>query len=373
MVQLSTSRKYLIWGTHIEAWRSKLKFSEYLNIEGFVDNNVRETTLKGDPIYHSADVLDKPYFFIIVETLENYNEIKKQLMASGKKEFIDFIYYDWIEKKLVYLHGNCHMGILNPMLSSVEEFNEQYAIYPYTAIHNNKDGFVDENILKNIDVFLHQDIQKDNAYGYPFSDEYTLPQLKEDCLRIAIPNLFGLGNIYFPQFYWNERNLHLNVDQNGMFPHGDKFIDRCVENAVDTDEIIRLIEEGSPFTEEEILDNFHMYMNKIRERQNNWDISIYEFILQNYQTHQLFYNQGHPTNIVMAEIARQVLKKLGICGEPDTERTMDNHEEIIYPCVAKTLSLTWKQTELRKSRFAKKINPKMDIREYVKEYIWWNY
>ena len=158
-----------------------------------------------------------------------------------------------------------------------------------------------------------------------------------------------------------------------MFPHGDKFIDRCVENAVDTDEIIRLIEEGSPFTEEEIWDNFHLYMKKIGERQKNWDISIYDFIQKNFQTHQLFYNQGHPTNIVIAEIAKQIFHKLGICGDPYSEKTMDNHEEIIYPCVIKALSLNWKQTELRKSRFAKKLKAKMDIREYVKEYIWWNY
>lgn len=373
MLNLSTSRKYLIWGTHIEALRTKLKLSEYVNIAGFVDNRICETTLKNTAVYDAKDVLDQNYFFIIVESLQDYNEIKKQLLASGKKEFTDFVYYEWIEKKLVYLHGNCHMGILNEMLSSVPEFSQRYAIYPYTAIHNNKAGFVDENILKNTDVFIHQDIQKDNAFGYRFSDEYLLPQLNRHCLTMTIPNLFGLGNIYFPQSYENERNPRLNVDKNGMFPQGDRFIDQCVANAMDVDQILRSIEEEAPFTEAEIHNNFNVYMKKISDREKNWDISIHDFILNNYQTHQLFYNPGHPTNFVMAEIAKQVLHKLDICGNPHCERTMDNHEEIVYPCVRKALSLNWKQTELRKGRFAKKIKDKMDIREYVTEYIWWNY
>ena len=154
MVKLSPSKKYLIWGTRIGALKLKNRLSKHFNIEGFVDNNISERFIKNDIIYNPLDVLDKPYFFIIVATLQNYNQIKKHLITSGKREFIDFIYYAWIEKKIVYLHGNCHMRVLDIMLSSVEEFNEHYTIYPYVLIQDNKDGFIDENILNNIEHIM---------------------------------------------------------------------------------------------------------------------------------------------------------------------------------------------------------------------------
>ena len=212
-----------------------------------------------------------------------------------------------------------------------------------------------------------------NKDGYKLSDEYIEQYLNKNCLNITVPNLFGFGKAFFPQFCWNKRNKPLNADRNGMFPHADIFIDKCVENSKNEDEIVQLIQEGEPFTEKEILDTFNESMKKLLERQSNWDISIYDFIQNNYQKQQLFYDQGHPTNIVMAEITKQVLKKLNIHGEPYCEQAMDAHEEFVYPCVSKALSLNWKQEEIRKSTDAKKIEDIMDLKEYVKEYIWWCY
>lgn len=372
MLKIPKQRKCLIWGTGFEGLRFRYTICDEVNIVGFVDNYANESSFKGDVIYRPENVMGDEYYYFIATSESVYLEIKKQLINEGKQEFKDFAYYKWYLNKLIYLHGNCHMKILQQMLLSVEEFEKNYSIYPLTLIFESN-GEIDENVLRNIDIFIHQDIRIENAFGYKQCDEYVRKYLDEKCLDITVPNVLGYGKAFFPQDKWNQRNKILNKDRNGMFPYGDIFIDNCIQKSMTTEEIVLEILEGNPFSKQEIEDNFNLYMGKLLERQKNWDFEIYDFIMENYKEHQLFYNQGHPTNIIMKEIAKKTLRKLGIEGEPYCEEIMDMYEEFVYPCVANVLSLKWSQKEIRKSKIARKIAMKMDMEEYVREYVWWCY
>lgn len=176
------------------------------------------------------------YFYIFAGNLSTYvAEIRPQLLEAGLLEFKDFLYFEWYWKKILFLHGNCHMSALNAALMCSEEFCEKYCIYPIKLIYTYKqDESVDLNALAHIDVFVHEDIRSDNSFGYKMSDEYLVPKLKTNCTNITIPHLFGLCGGCFPQTVGSnsaKRNppLRNGEDFNGMFPHRDRIIEQLIE------------------------------------------------------------------------------------------------------------------------------------------------
>lgn len=307
--------------------------------------------------------------FIVVATREEvYMEIKEQLKELGYREFLDYAYYQHLGKKIAMLHGNCHMDVVKRFLLSSKQFKDRYCVYPNRLIQNIKEKCLNEEVLQNLDLFIHQDIRSDNCFGYKLSDEYILPKLNRECLQITVPNLFGLGSILFPQSVFNKNNPALSGNREGYFPHGDIIIDKAVEEGQDMQEILELI-KGDVFSREEILDNFRIGMEKIAKRELNWDIKIYDFIVENYKKVKLFYNIGHPTNTVMLEIALGIMKILGINDEISCNYEMDYYEEPVYDCVKRGLGLEWEESEIRKR--GGKLESKMMIEEYVKEYLFW--
>lgn len=159
-----------------------------------------------------------------------------------------------------------------------------------------------------------------------------------------------------------------------MFPHGDIVIDECIKRGMSVDEIIAYVKSDSIFSKEAILQNFAEYMEKIKKREEAWDIKIYDYIVLNYKKTKLFYDVGHPTNIIMKKISNEILAMLGmeLCDrEIDTQ--MDIHETPVYPAVKKCLNLEWTEGYIRESNLAKKASVRMDLDEYVRLYVWWCY
>ena len=138
------------------------------------------------------------------------------------------------------------------------------------------------------------------------------------------------------------------------------------------EEIIHEIQKEDLLSEQEIKANFDLYMSKIQEREKLWDIKIYDFIIDNYKKYLLFYDSGHPTNIIIKEIVRQILNRFDIYEElyDDGISCMDTYEEWILPCVKKSLQLEYDIRTIRNSSTAYKLDD-MDIEEYVKQYIFY--
>ncbi len=380
MLSLSENVKYVIWGTGIQAAQFSYANRKTLDIEFYIDNAVEENewSFLGKKVlrYDEAESYGLEDYFIILAVTENtYAVIKEQLCRAGYNEFEKFAWYQFFFKKIVLLHGNCHMAIIKRFLLSSKEFFDRYAIYPLPAIQNIQDKYISKRVLGNCDLYIHEDIRPDNEFGFELSDEYILPRLKDECAKITIPNLFGMGQAFFPQAAGNEYNpaIRGNKDKNGIFPYGDIVIDNAVEKGKSVEEILSLI-EGGPFSEENIQNSFRLCMSKIQKREKNWDISIYDFINMNYRKKKLFFDPGHPTNVVMKEIALGILKKLEIKDEEiSCKEEMNSHEEFVYDIVRRALQLEWRDIEIRKGANGKKLGTRMTREEYVKEYLFWCY
>ena len=67
------------------------------------------------------------------------------------------------------------------------------------------------------------------------------------------------------------------------------------------------------------------------------------------------------------------MEKLEIYDEIVSDKSLDYHEVPIYPYIRKTLGMMWDEKNIRKNSEAIKGTSKMDIQEYIREYIWWCY
>lgn len=374
---LKSGRSFAVFGTGLEA----VKCIYYLQEKGIeitycLNNNCKVEQFCGCPVFE-PDKENMRNVFILVASKEHvYPIISRQLEENGLSEFKDYIYYEWIDKKLVLLHGNCHMSIIKLFLLSSKTFSRQYSIYPNPLICENKKGKIEKAVLESCDLWIHEDIQTDNGYSYFLSDEYIRKFIRADAVEIVIPNLFGLGRAFFPQSGENHRNnvIKNGGDVNGMFPRADKVIDKCIEQGMNKEDIIGFCMRDDAISWVLIEENFNRYINKMRIREQGWDIKIVDYILENYKQQKLFYDMGHPVNKVLEVISAGVLEKLGINGESIfAYENLDGHEDPVYPAVIKTLGMNWDNGLLRKSLRGKRVHEDMDFRKYIEEYLWWCY
>ena len=315
--------------------------------------------------------------YILVSSSVYYDEIKKQLEGYGLKEFEDFIIGASYDKKLAVVNGNCYRQIICHFLNSSKQFKKKYYIYDTRPVFEIGEEGLRDDLLQQCDLFIHQDIRENNLYGYRVSDNYAKSLLKEECIDITIPNLVGMGMAFFIQNCDNcyEGNIH---DRNklpfGMFPYGDKVIDRMLEEGKDLGKIISSIKSGKVFDKKFIQENFDQVILKFIEREKNWDVKIMDYILDNYKEVKMFYDIKHPTNIVIYQIVKRLLEHMGMQGDDiSCPINLGGYETPIYPEVKEVLGLNYGGTDeiLRTDTFCK-LTDYMDIDEYVRQYIFWN-
>lgn len=373
------NRPIAIWGTDKEGAETYFKLErDGYKVDCFFDNKI-----DGEESFFLDKKVKKPdlhkvkgYFIFVACKYYTYQIITEQLESYGMNEIADFIFFDSYKKKVVLIHGNCHMEVLRHYLERTKNFKDRYCIYPNSVIQDNKRGYINDDLLKLCDVLIEQDIRNENRFGYKLCSEYINSQLSEEALKITIPNLFGLGGGFFPYHEDNDLNQYLRngENKNGMFPKRIILIDDMLAKEYTETEIIEKMSKKDLVPKEEILSNFEKYLQKIRDREINLDVHVFEFIRQNYRDRQLFFDLGHPTNIVMEEIWRQVCNIMGI--EPvlitPVEKMLDEYEEPILPCVKEALGLSYGgDCRIRKSDRSYRLSDEMNLSSYIKEYIWW--
>ncbi|MCM1222684.1 MAG: WcbI family polysaccharide biosynthesis putative acetyltransferase [Lachnospiraceae bacterium] len=361
-------------GTGIHGAKCAWMLRRYgIDIRYFISKNGGGVeTFRGKQIYRENV---EGLYILVATSPEVYWLVSDELRNEGKREFEDFAYYEWLFKDVVLLHGNCHMEIIRKFLLSSSAFRDRFAIYPYPLLVSATKQFRTEpEIFRHIDVWIHQDIRRNNQFGYKVSDEYIRSNVSPEIREIIIPHLYGIGKMLFPQSISLDGNEAINdgLDGDGLFLHGDKVIEKAIGRGMKMDEMIEYCKSDNVISEEEIKDNFFAGMTKLQEREKLWDIPIYDFIKDNYQEEKLFYDDGHPTNFVMKRIAEEILKRLQIYDlQIYCDSKMDLNEKCVYPVVKKVLGLRWEDKEIRV--MGKKLAEHMDFEEYIREYCWWRH
>lgn len=346
----------------------------------YYDNNNEGINNRGIRVLAPDRITVSGVFIVVAVSEDKYQLIRKQLLDLGLKEFDDFIYYSLINHEMAILHGNCHIGVIKNLLNSSKSFSEKYAFYPIPVIMELDPQMVTDEVLEKCELFLGQDIRKENPYGDFFATERVVERLRKNCKILIIPNLFGLGTLYFPQYKkgFNNGNRMVSMyidgkwDPFGYFPFKDSIIEGLYEKGYKKEEIIEICESEECITVDEIKSCFESCILKVRMRENNWDIKCEEFILENYKTHRLFYEPEHPTNFMFDYICIQILKNLGIHECVSTFENLGYYEAPIYPAVYNCLGLEFDASVVRKDNNKRSLKNKMGLKEYIEQYLWWH-
>lgn len=192
-------KEIVIWGTGLHAVKCAYFLQQqHISVAYFLNNNCKISTFLGKPVHIPSEVKCKDKLIIVASSENVYVAISEQLATLGLSEVEDYIYYQWFMKKIVLLHGNCHIIPIQEYLNSSSTFRQRYTFYQHPLIQNGMKP-LSKKMMQLIDLWIHEDIRSDNEYGYELSDEYMRKDMSETTVEIIIPHLFGLGRLFFPQ------------------------------------------------------------------------------------------------------------------------------------------------------------------------------
>jgi hypothetical protein len=159
--------------------------------------------------------------------------------------------------------------------------------------------------LPRLSLLIYQNVNRGER-----ATSKILPLLSRDCTQLGIPSLFFNG--------YNPEVAYLRQSRSVLFYH-----DRIMLAHIDDFEIFRdlLVREDyfSPLFSKDCID-VSLEELGVRERKQGLEITISEFIAENYRHTRLFHVLNHPTAFLLKELARRVLVYLGI--EPLLDETV---------------------------------------------------
>jgi hypothetical protein len=313
-------------------------------------------------------------YYIVVATIEKpYLEIRDILLGMGLQEFEDFIWGDLYKKSVVVINANCHGDALKSYLLRNEQFQTKYGIYPVPRIHLNKKGYIDDRVLTHADVLIYQDIRAENKFSYKLSYEYILKRVRPDCKTICIPNMVGNGKGFFPT-QTEEIYFHKTKERELPFFYRDALIDEAWKQlgTKSLDDVVQYI-ESYEFDADEIKAGFYSMMEKIRVRENMWDVKVADYIESNYRYVSMMNDHSHPADALMQEIGRQVAQILELSDTAECHLDWVGMEAFIWPGIKKILGIEYTTEEVRILDRASQIlenEYSLNLREYIQEYVW---
>ena len=344
---------------------------KYNNVKLFLDNKVRygEKITQQDtkiiivnPDYYFNNIGGESY---IVITMKEWIEVANYLENIGKRFYFDYLpvsllEYDTIDigffeirsdkfdpiywlhtfangKKLVGCYGECHMILYRQLLNTSKKFKDNYIFISMPTIndYNNRYKILIDNldIWRNCDVvILNENEDLDVIKGYSSKD--VINAVRNDCKIIKVTPAFFMG--YFPQACANRGQF---VDWN-VFTWEDKNINRFLQQHKEKGCMRKL--EDEDFYTESWIDKYESSCFKILKRAERFcDVTIWDYIKENYKQRLLFYSPTHPVNEVIEEIARRILYHLGIDEKIKLQQknVLAIHEMPVYPSVVRHLGL----------------------------------
>lgn len=375
-------RKNIVYGWTFEAERFYFQYSwgGKKDIAGIVDKALPSYWYGVELISEEAfwTEMQQNMFIYIAYPFGSaqYGNIKKKLEERGLIEFNDFWGTESYGKKMVIINANCHTVPYREYLCASKLFMEKYYIYPLEPILSRKPVEISDNILKNCDVYIHQIISEHNPYSNKISDKYVYSILKKECIKLSVPNFMAgpmaeYEKFYYPQlggFNTKHARIHYGL---GIFFRSDMVIDECVCRGYGFDAIIRAYENEELISEEQIRGDFSEFLRIFKKAEEKWTVKISDYFEEGYNE-KILTAIGHPGRLILQEIGRRILFALNI--EEDVSFDFEYLDE--YPlleCVSRALGI--KRHDFirgeKKSKIVVLCDKRMDLKEYVKQYIYW--
>lgn len=369
-------REVIVWGTGIHSEKCMQKYGERIKIIAFIDNYKKQEKFHEIDVYTWKEIKQrlKGYYILIASSEEAFWEIKELLDKDGLGEFEEYCYYQIYEKKIAIIYGNCHIIPIKEYLQKTKSFNKLYGFYPIRLIQEIATAQGEDfksKVFKECDLLIIQDIQLNNKYGKEYSEFYMKKRVKKNCEIITMPNLYGLPKGMFPQLIRNKNTFAVCDDI--MVGFRDCYIEELIAKNKSNEDIYNYIKGANIY--EDRSDGYDFWgegLNKFEKRERNCSFKATEFIADNIEHIQLFYDVNHPTNYVGEYYAKQILKILYLAENEKPvyiHYKLDAYEMPVYGAVMKHFGMKWNNKyEMRKYTQNSHLKKALSLSNYINEY-----
>jgi hypothetical protein len=187
----------------------------------------------------------------------------------------------------------------------------KYFIHYITNYENlNKNKIDDSHIslLSNCDIFMYQPLNQE--YIESEYDITNITKYLNDNTIILKINYYRFRGFWYNSEYKPYTNYNnykfLNMNYYGIH---DSFINFNTTNKNDIIDKINNIK----ISRDELLLFFDNELTKFKIIDDNSDVDMFNYFINNYQTKKLFHDPFHPTNLFFYEMFRQIIIKLDNC------------------------------------------------------------
>lgn len=374
-------QKVIFWGCGKVAKEIYGKYKAQLSLLYGISNNPGESLFTPEEGFSvqvkRPEKKGKKQDGMIVICSVEYERIAEQLSLLGYIPFVDFMDYElaeilWTGKRIALLYGFCHLRGVADCLRRAETFMQSYLpIYcPNYLFLNFYQQERLQFLITRCSVFVYgMALSQENYRKNKAILERLQPQVKVMCLHAAY---FGA---YFPQKkrVFNALN-ELAVKCEGYdytpFSYGDSWLNERIAEGRGLDEIFECMEKGEVYARDFILRYAEGEWKRLRYQEQESDFKILDYIEGNYRTRRLFRNETHMENDVLYQYALQILQRLGCNGEMGEAGfpLLNCSQHFIYPCVARTLELSWDVWKEELDLYTYGGWVKVTTREFVQKY-----
>ena len=206
------------------------------------------------------------------------------------------------------MYLNCAGGVIKNMFEKHSFTKDKYKIdivYNYENLHKTH---LDENhiiLLRNCDIFMYQPFNKDYI-----ESEYDITNITKYLNKNV--TILKINYYRFKGFWYDSEYKPYHKFENYMFLDSNSYgLHNSFQNFTTSNknEIVVKI-NNIQISRYEILSFFNNELNKFKIIDDNSDINMLDYFINNYKTKHLFHDPFHPTNLFFYEMFRQIVLKL---------------------------------------------------------------
>ncbi len=389
--QLSTKR-IVLFGAGTVAEEFYLEHKDKMNITHCVSNIESEWGKQAflgelDVCKYRKEDIEEGDYMVVCGPFA-FRTIELQLYADGWMMYENFVESNiatavFSGKKIALFYGQCVLRDIYKCIVQVPAFTEEYSSV-FTQTNKGQSVVINRLLyhMKDIcDLYVYTPkvLDRDSIYSLGEDD------LNDECKVISISNV--VVSLYWPEVemdstIYNEWYLHpYNTPRDLDFYHtlyrrADLNINKMVLNGDTTGKIIEVLSDDNFYSEKEAIRNVRLALRSVDIAERQIDVTIGDYIKENYAKKMLFQNSVHATKFIIWEYVRRLLAKLEVSEEEvltlEQQSPMHIHEGgdvPIYPSVAKSLNLEFANESYQYGVITGSGIQYMTFREYMEHYI----
>lgn len=206
-------------------------------------------------------------------------------------------------RRLLLLIGNCQTPVLAEILNNTPAFAAHHFAYSYKGVHACSPSELAQlaGALDRFDCVVTQNLYAD-TFGALRTAEVRAAYHGQ---LVTIPTCWF--NILSLDAFRLSGSLGANPDMNMH----SLFLAQAFLDGLSEERAVSFYHEASHFTDKVLRDRFQETIHEIRRREKELDITISDYILENFTTRRLFHSYNHPAIDILLDVCKSLSAILG--------------------------------------------------------------